>query len=272
MISAAAEPQTEDAVDTSPPKRFRLQPGLWIAIALVFVAQVVLLFWLGNPPPAKPSQTPVPSVIHLGANASRELLALQDPTLFVLPHRDNFSGAAWLETPAQNFTPTNWTEPPRPLPLLPQQLGAAFVVFMQTNLPPRYQPEMDSRLAEAPSTPKEPISTNSDLRIEGDLARLRLLTPVHLPPQTNSDLLSSTVVQLLVDARGFPFSPVIIASSGSPTIADVEALTIAKALRFAPAQAADLGAVQSDKMITGKLIFEWQTAPPPATNTPPATP
>jgi hypothetical protein len=272
MISTAVEPQIEDRADASGRRLFRFRPGMWIAVALVFGAQLALLFWLGNPPqPAKPFPTPVPPVIHLAANDSRELLALQDPTLFVLPHRDNFSGAAWLKTPAENFTPTNWTEPPRPLSLLPEKLGASFTAFMQTNLPPRYRPEMDSGLADVQPTSMEPIGAHSELRIDGDLARLRLLTRLHLPPQTNSDLLANTVVQLLVDARGNPFSPVILAKSGNGD-ADAQALIFAKTLRFAPAQAADLGTVPSDKMTMGRLTFEWQTVAPPATNAPASAP
>jgi hypothetical protein len=115
----------------------------------------------------------------------------------------------------------------------------------------------------------ESISTPSTLRVEGDLSRLRLLTPPQLPPQTNADLLTNTVVQLLVDARGNPFSPIVLSSSGSPA-ADAMALTnFAKAVRFAPAQAAALGTVPPDTMTMGKLIFQWQTIPPGPTN--PAT-
>jgi hypothetical protein len=271
MISAAAKPQADDRANDSSRRLLRLRPGMWIAVALVFAAQLALLFWLGNPPAEKSLPTPGQPVIHLAANDSRELLALQDPTLFVLPHRDNFSGAAWLKVPAENFTPTNWSESPRPLRLLPEQLGAVFAAFMQTNPPPRYQPEMDSGLVGVDSTPMEPILNHSELRIEGELARLRLLAPVRLPSQTNSDLLANTVVRLLVDARGNPFSLAVLVSSGSRD-ADADAMTVAKGLRFAPLQAAALGTVPSDKMIMGKLTFEWQTVPPPATNTPASAP
>ncbi|HEX4263955.1 MAG TPA: hypothetical protein VH597_06410 [Verrucomicrobiae bacterium] len=271
MMSATVEPQTEDRAEASSRRLFRLRPGMWIAVALVFGAQLALLFWLGNTPLVKPLPTAVSPVIHLAASDSRELLALQDPTLFVLPHRNNSSGAAWLKMPVENFTPTNWTEPSRPLSLSPERLGAAFTAFMQTNLPPHYRPEMDSGLVEVQPTPMESVVTHSELRIEGDLARLRLLTRIHLPPQTNSDLLANTVVQLLVDARGNPFSPVILAKSGNGD-ADAQALAFAKALRFAPAQAADLGTVPQDKMTMGRLTFEWQTVAPLATNAPTSVP
>ncbi|HWD94732.1 MAG TPA: hypothetical protein VG938_20550 [Verrucomicrobiae bacterium] len=271
MISTVAESQTADRADASGRRGFRLRPGMWLAVALVFSAQLALLFWLGNPPQAKPLLVAAEPSIHLAATGSRELLALLDPTLFILPHRNNFSGAAWLKVPAENFTTTNWSEPPRPLRLLPEQLGTAFAAFMQTNAPPPYQPEMDSGLAEFEPTPMEPILSRSELQIEGELAGLRLLTPIHLPAQTNSDLLANTVVRLLVDARGNPFSPVVSATSGSRD-ADAEALSIANSLRFAPRQAAALGTVPTDKMVMGKLTFEWQTVSPPTTNAPASAP
>lgn len=274
MISATAESQTASGpiIPGRRPLRFRV--GMWIAVALVFVAQVAVVFWVGNPPPLAPLKVPAPPVVHLTGSGSEELLALQDPTLFVLPHRDNFSGDAWLKIPPQKFTPTNWSEPPRPLPLLAEQLGTAFVTFMQTNRPPRYQLALESGLdtANDDSPPTVSISVPSTMRVEGDLARLSLLTHFRLPPQTNSELLTNTVVQLLVNAEGHPFSPVIWSSSGSGE-ADALALTnYAKAVRFAPAQEAALGTVPTDKLTLGKLIFEWQTVPPAPTNGSPTNP
>jgi hypothetical protein len=109
------------------------RPGLWLAVALVFAAQVGLLFWLGNPPPIKRAEPPIAPEIRVDANGSKELLALQDPTMFVLPHRENFSGPAWLKIQPLEFTPTNWDEPMRPLPLPGEKLGATFAKF---PLPP----------------------------------------------------------------------------------------------------------------------------------------
>jgi TonB family protein len=210
-------------------------------------------------------------MIHAIPSGSEELLALQDPTLFVLPHRDNFSGEAWLKAPAQEFAPTNWTEPPLPLPLPPEELGAAFATFMQTNSPSRFHPNTGALIdgADLGPVPMPPITNSFTLRVEGDLAKLRLLTLLRLPPQTSADLLTNTVVQVLVDAQGYPFSAVVLSKSGSDA-ADADALALAKTVRFEPAETPALGVVLPDKMTSGKLIFEWQTQPPPATNAPPA--
>jgi hypothetical protein len=267
MMSATAEQQG----GSSASHRVGMRLKLWLAVGLVFAAQVAILFWAGSPPPPKRLPLPRTPVFHIVGPGSRELIALQDPTFFVLPHRENFSGDAWLKITPREFSPTNWTESPRPLELSPQDLGAAFVTFIQTNVPPRFQPRIESGLdnSDAGTAPLPSISVPSRLRVEGDLARLRLLTPLYLPPQTNSDLLANTVVQLIVDANGNPFSSVLWAGCGKPE-ADLEALTnFAKKVRFAPPEAAALGAVPSDKMISGKLIFEWQTMP---SNAPPVNP
>lgn len=271
MISATAEPQSANESHQSPRRRVRV--GLWTAVAFVFALQVALAFWLGNPPAVKPVAPSTGPVIRMSADSSRELLAVEDPTLFVLPHRDNFSGEAWLKMPSQPFPTTNWNEPARPLDLRVEQLGAAFLAFMQTNLPPHFQPRLDSGLdfAEAPPMSMQSISTPSTLAVEGELGRLRLLTPVHLPPQTNSDLLTNTIVQLVVDAGGRPFSAVVWSGSGKPD-ADADALQIAKSLRFAPPQASAVGTFPPDTMTLGKLVFEWQTVSPAPTNAPSTTP
>jgi hypothetical protein len=198
-----------------------------------------------------------------------DLLAIQDPTLFILPHRDNFSGDVWLKMEPRTFSPTNWTEPTRPLELSREQLGAAFAVFMETNRPPRFQPRIESGLdTDAGPAPLPPISVPSRMFAEGDLAKLRLLMPPQLPPETNADILTNTVVQMVVDAQGYPFSWVILAGSGSGD-ADLLALTnYARRVRFSPAEAEALRTVPTNKMISGKLIFEWRTVPSTPTNAP----
>jgi TonB family protein len=111
----------------------------------------------------------------------------------------------------------------------------------------------------------------SRIRIEGDLAKLRLLTPVHLPPQTNADVLPDTKVQMMVDARGRVLSPVVVTSCMNPDT-DKTALDFAETARFEPIKAAAIGTVIPDKITFGTMVFEWQTVPPAATNAPATSP
>lgn len=270
MTSAADEKESTG----ERPKRGTSRIKMWFAIVAVFAAQVGLTFWLGTPPPVKHFQPPVLPVIHMADSRSQDLLAINDPTLFVLPHRDNFSGDAWLKMVPRKFSPTNWTEPARPLELPREQLGSAFVAFMQTNRPPRFQPRIESGLdtAEAAAPPLPPISVPSRMFVEGDLTKLRLLTPLHLPPQTNSDLLTNTVIRMVVDAQGYPYSSVIWAKSGNDDVDALALTNFARRVRFSPPEAEALGIIPTNKMVSGKLIFEWLTVPPAPTNAPSGNP
>ncbi len=266
MTSGVAEDKEASPASPTQRKPLRFRIGMWIAVAVVFAAQVGVAFWLGNPPPGKSSRPAAAMIIHVSGDASRELLALQDPTLFLLPHRDNFSGAAWINIPKQQFEPATWTEAAMPLPLAPEQLGATFRTFMGTNPPPSFQAEMLANSMYITLRPPGPFPP-SRIRMEGDLAKLRLLTPVHLPPQTNADVLPNTEVQMVVDARGRVLSPVVVASCLNPDT-DKTAMDFAKNARFEPIKAAAIGTVIPDKITFGTMVFEWQTVPPAATNAP----
>jgi hypothetical protein len=271
MISRAAEEGVAKPLSVPRRKAFLLRPGLWLAVALVFASQVSVVFWLGNPPASAPGQRTAAPMIHLAGKDWQELLSLEDPTLFVLPHRNNFSGAVWVKNTPQPFEPTNTPEPPRPLPLLPEQLGATFAVFMETNPPPRFQTEMGLQsgdLNASHTVSARPIPVPSMLRVEGDLAKRRLLTPFRLPTQTNSDVLNNTIVQVFVDALGNVFSAIVVAGSGNADV-DAAALTnFARNARFEPIKAAAPGTRLPNTVTFGKLIFEWQTVPAPPTNSP----
>lgn len=273
MISNAAERRSTEVANLSDSKSRRTQPRMWIAVGVVFGVQIAVLFWLGNPPPVQQLHPTAAPKFSLVTNGWNELLALQDPTLFILPHRNNFSGAAWLKIPSQDFQPTNSGEPTLPLQLLPEQLGATFTAFMQTNPAPSIQMDIAAGLGlmdiiDVGLPPKHSLVTASRVRVEGDLANRRLLNPLELPPQSSPDVLNNTEVQLFVDALGNAFSPVIVASSGN---ADVDAAVLtnfAKNARFEPLKGSTRGTAPSETMTFGKLIFEWQTVPPAQTNTP----
>lgn len=209
-------------------------------------------------------------MIHLAGKDWQELLALEDPTLFALPHRNSFSGAVWVPSTPLPFEPADASEPPQPLQLAQEKLGAPFTAFMETNSPPQFQPEIGLELADvrdANIAPSRPISVLSTVRVEGDLANRRLLTPVRLPAQTNSDpdVLPDTVVQVTVDALGNTFS---VTKSSKDSIGDADALNFARNARFEPIKGAAPGTDLPNTLTFGKLIFEWQTVPAPPTNSP----
>jgi hypothetical protein len=249
---------------------------MWAAVALVFAAQIAALFWFGNPPPTQRNHATAGPKMSLLTNRWDELLALQDPTIFALPHANNFSGAAWLRITNQEFQPTNPSEPPRPLPLSTEQLGATFTAFMQTNPAPRIQTVIATGLrlvdlgVDLPSM--RSVVTASTVRVEGELAKRHLLEPLQLPPQASSDVLRNTEVQLFVDALGNTFSPVIVSRSGDDDVDALALTNFAKNAKFEPLQANARPGASSEAMTFGKLIFEWQTIPRAQTNAPPANP
>lgn len=273
MTSSAAERSSAEAANRSISKSRRMRPGMWIAVGLVFGVQIAVLFWLGNPPPVQPIHPTAAPKFSLVANGWNEMLALRDPTLFILPHRNNFSGAAWLKIPPQDFQPTNPGEPTLPLQLSPEQLGATFTAFMQTNPPPSIQMDIAAGLGlmdvvgvDLPLLPS--LVTVSRVRAEGDLANRRLLEPKELPPQSSSDVLRNTEVQVFVDALGNTFSPVIVAKSGNDGVDAAVLTNFAKNARFEPLK----GTAPTETMTFGKLIFEWQTVPPAPTDAPTSNP
>lgn len=253
MNSAVIEPRA-----WSPARR-------WLWILLVFAAHLGLIFALGNRQPVRPRPpAPAPS-LSLAPDAS-EWLALNDPTLFALPHRQGFAGAAWLKIHTNEILPFRWTEPPRLLPLPVADLGMTFAQFMRTNV-------FVSRQFESKPVPDLPLPValefavappaSSTLRVAGDLVDRRLLNPPQLQTWPALDLLTNTVVRVLVRAEGNVFSHTLLATSGSKP-ADQRALDVSRAARFEPLRGA------SPALTVGALIFEWHTEP--LTNPPAVTP
>ena len=246
----------------------------WWIIASVFAAQVVLILWLGERGPVRSRPPgPVPT-LRLAGGISAEVLALQDPTLFALPHRQGFSGPAWLEVSPISNRPSDWTEEPRTLPLCVTQLGALVRQQVGTNrlaplglLP---APEPGWALSDPPPLPLSP--EQSRLQIEGELAGYRLLTTLDLPSWQYNDVLTNTGVEVLVNADGRPVSAILLFTSGYPK-ADDHALAQARTARFdIPGPAAQEGTPLStplDHLVRGLLLFEWHTVPLPPTNAPP---
>lgn len=242
----------------------------WLAlVVVVFAAQVALIFVLGEkhfPPPA--TATDAPQLVL--ADGADDLIALGDPTLFALPHAGDFAPAFWGRPPVAPPASFPRAEPVLPPLLAAEDLGTVFIRFMQTNV--FGSPQNDFKPAPRLSEPVAPLlplfARNSSLRIEGELARRKLLDPVTLTNWPYADVIAPSQVQVLVDADGGVLSAVLLPPDNSADAAshygdaDQRALEIARGLRFAPAPGLTLG----------RLIFNWRAVPPSATNPPGAAP
>jgi hypothetical protein len=249
------------ALELAEPKRSKgWTPARWLAvIALVFTTHVALIFLFGAKKEIVPrAVTNVPTLTL--ANDSGELLALNDPTLFALPHQRDFASAVWLKMPAVKQPLFRWTEPPRWMPLAADGLGATFRQFMQTNFfasqPLDFKPVAELNI---PTLPGEPApAQNSTIQIEGELAQRQLPVEISLTNWPYADVLAPCVVQVLVDAAGDVVSAVLLPTENNLEAAshydaaDQRALEIARALRFTP----------SSRLTFGRIIFNWHTVPP----------
>ena len=247
----------------------------WGLVALIFGVQLALIFWLGETSPIRPRPAAQAFTFKLAETTSAELLALNDPTLFALPHRQGSAGPAGLRTPRPESHSFQWPEPTNSLLLAVDQLGTVFNRFIETNdfdslqLPTKPKPTMT-----LPSLPQLGVSAEqSTLRLEGDLAQRRPITPLLLPPWPNSDILTNSVVRIAVDAEGRPVSPTLLSRSGSRE-ADQYALEQARAARFEPIgrNPAETASHSTTPLSWGWMVFRWHTLPQPPTNTPAANP
>ena len=69
----------------------------WTTIIGVFALQAALGVLLEDRSPVKPREPVSAPTFRFASQQTGDLLAIQDPTLFALPHRDGFSGEAWLK-------------------------------------------------------------------------------------------------------------------------------------------------------------------------------
>jgi hypothetical protein len=241
----------------------------WVAlIAFVFAAHVVLIFVFGTKKSAAPSgpirQGEVPQFTM--ADNSSIFLALDDPTLFALPHGNDIAAMDALKLNQPSF---RWKEPPGELssPAV-ENLAVVFNRFMQTNQFLGYQIDLkpEPELSE-PGLPSETIAAlrhNSTLRVAGELAQRRLRSEIVLPLLPWNGVAASSRVQALVDAAGDVVSAVLLPpnsaaeAGGRVDMADEKAIQLARALRFSPAPGTTFG----------ELIFNWLTVPSADTNAP----
>lgn len=255
MNAKSAEIQTRTAAPTAVGWSWG---KILLFILLAFAAHFAFAYLLGakkTVPVRAVSHVPV---FHLAENAS-ELVRLTDPTMFALPHLDDFIPAAWARTPTARQPWFHWLEPSAFLALNAGELGMTFAAFMQTNqfssLPLDFKPEPQ---LEFPNLDMEPVRpTNSTWQLAGEIVGRQSLNSLSPPPLAVNDVLEPSRVQLLVDADGNVASTVLLDGSGNND-ADQLALKLARTLRFAPAE----------KLMFGEIIFAWRTVPAATTNAP----
>jgi len=245
------------------------------AVAMIFGLQVLLILWLAERGPARPRPVRSAPTLKLATQGSSELLALDDPTLFALPHQVGFSGPAWLEIPVLPDRPFEWSETPRWLTLPRLDLATTLSRFAETNsadAPPAPSPTRRPELALAEVGPLPIAPALSSWRIEGELAARKLtLAPSELPSWQAGDILTNSMVEALVDVEGWPVAIALLSGSGSKD-ADDFALAQTRKLRFE--SLSRTGAEQAKNrdplahLTWGALVFEWHTIPVAATNAP----
>jgi len=249
------------------PEPTRWNSRSWLlAGASIFLGQFLFIYFLsaGGRPSSSPRSTPfrlqLASTQWTEAQFSKMFLT-SDPSLFAVPGKHTFSGAAWLKNPVRNYDSRNLfelKEAPFWLALNPGQLGTSLNQFVRTNtVGPILRtddaaPRIQTRILEVSNEAR----TNSQLRIEGELATRRLLSPLALAAWPHTNILSNSVAQVAVDQNGMVISTRLLSKSGLEK-ADRSAMDAARQFHFTPDNRA---------LAWGNLIFDWHTIPGEATN------
>jgi TonB family protein len=256
---------------TAPPR----EPVRWtrrrwlITTGVLLVAHLGAISYFGERPHLLPRASRSRTALHLAVDPwsvkqIADLPTIDDPSLFALPSLHGFSGKAWLTFPRFEYPVRSWTEPPAYLALDADALGQSFAGTGGSNVIPV------TTLAGKPaellkiqiSVPPLPVASASEFRIEGAAANRRLLEAMELPSWPSSDLLTNTVVQVLVDGEGNCVSAMLLASSGSKG-ADQFAVGRASAARFEPITQA--GGAPGNATF-GRMVFRWRTVSASETN------
>ncbi|MSU62627.1 MAG: hypothetical protein EXS31_09545 [Pedosphaera sp.] len=214
--------------------------------------------------------SPRPRSVRFGGNemeGSRfgELVALNDPTVFVDPQGRGFSDFRWQAQPTIGYQITNRTEPYLWLAAEQRFLGDDFANHIAGNmqltatLSRKLPPPFATFEAKPAGFPARAL-----VMVEGGLSGWQLAGG---PPPTNvsSALLTNTVIRLLVNQKGIPISASMMLSSGSAT-ADQSAIEFVRRVRLLRPGQDDARKNATESLVFGQLVFQWFPLTPIVTN------
>lgn len=240
-----------------------LQKKFLLLVAFALTTHVALIFLFGTKKQIAPQPVTNVPQLQLG-NPADELLELNNPALFALPNSRDFSAAVWQRRPVITQPSFRHAEAPRYL-AQPENLGATFAHFMQTNqfgaftLNFKPAPLFAEPIAQKPALPQRSVR-----QITGALAQRKLLASPALPSLSLNDVIAPSTVQVLVDKAGYVVSAVLLArenlfeSAVQTESGDTNAIVLARQFKFAPAPQSTFG----------EIIFHWHTTPLTTTNSP----
>ncbi|MFM1770693.1 MAG: hypothetical protein RJA22_3222 [Verrucomicrobiota bacterium] len=249
--------------------------GHWAGVVLgVMALQAGLLIYFGQRAPAPaPDRPRFATAVHFvpeGAEVGRlaGLGEALEPTLLALPARESFSGAAWMRGRELGEASASRAEEVWWLGLETRDFGGELAELAAANgVEPSTIAEKPAPplLRYEPRFPSEPLPARSVLRVEGSLAGRRLVQAPVLPAWPHGEILSNTVVHVVVDAEGFPLTAETLSGCGWVE-ADRQALRLAMGVRFAVVPQAGRDETGRGPLAWGRLVFRWATLPAAATN------
>ncbi len=249
----------------------------WYTLGVVFLIQIGLLFYFGEHGRSAISPAPFRTRLQLAADPwSEKQLSespdVPDPSQFALPHPRGFSGAAWFRFRPMDYQPEDWSEPPRWLSVDTNQLGQGFAKFVNQSGPVTMliaDKPLPALVGIEPSLPPQSIPNRTEIRLEGNLSRRKLVAPLDFPSWEGTDLLTNSVLQLIVDAVGEVQSATLIGSCGLPK-ADNFALKLATSATFGPLT--KVNGEKSEPLTLGRMVVNWHTIPISVTSAVPILP
>ncbi|MBI3881855.1 MAG: hypothetical protein HY301_17550 [Verrucomicrobia bacterium] len=232
------------------------------AVVIALGVQVGLVFVVSQRAALEPRRDPSATIVKFAGDAGDSVGA--DPTLFALANARGFSGRAWLQQPRPQHSLNDWQEPERWLAIPVGRFTEEFRQLARTN------PVRSAAAVEQPPVriiapelvaPARPAA--SALNLSPTLVRRGLVAAPEISAWPGPDVLTDSVVQVVVDRSGDVLSARLIAGSGAKA-ADAQAVALASQVRFKTAGSELVGASPFAGVTVGDLIFHWQTVAPPA--------